>query len=102
VEPGAGGEELFERVERVDAPLGCGVEVGPDAGEVGESLQGSPGAAGGALLDLHRSYGSFRCVVGVIRPDTSHHDQDPDGKIKPPRRSTNRRQLNSYLAAIPD
>lgn len=63
-------------MERVDAPLGCGVEVGPDGGEVGESLEGSPAAAGGALLDFDRAYGSFRCVIGEWDGQVSGEPQD--------------------------
>jgi len=47
----------------VDAPFGGGVEVGLHGREVGEAFQGVSGAAGGALLDLDGSDGSFRDVV---------------------------------------
>jgi hypothetical protein len=47
-----------EGVEFVDAPFVGGVEVGRHGGEVGESLQGSPAAAGGALLDFDWSQGA--------------------------------------------
>ncbi len=39
-------EESVEGVVSGDAPAGCCGEVGLDDGEVGESLQGAPGAAG--------------------------------------------------------
>jgi hypothetical protein len=42
---GAGGEELAEGVEFVDAPFGGGGEVGVDEGEVGEAVQGAPASA---------------------------------------------------------
>jgi hypothetical protein len=53
-----------EGVEFVDAPLGGGVQVGLHDREVDQSLQGAPGAAGGALLDLDGPDGSFGFVVG--------------------------------------
>ena len=56
----------MEGVEFVDAPLGGGVQVGLHDGEVDESLQGAPGAAGGALLDFDGPDGPFGFVVVVI------------------------------------
>ena len=53
-EPGAAVEEPGECVEGVDAPFGGSGQVGLDDGEVGESLQGAPAAAGGPHLDLDR------------------------------------------------
>jgi hypothetical protein len=55
---------LAECVEFVDAPLGGGVEVGVHEGEVNESLQGAPAAAGGALLHLD---GSDRALGAIAR-----------------------------------
>ena len=49
-EPRAGGEELFQCVEFVLAPLAHGGQVGLDDSEVDQSLEGAPAAAGGALL----------------------------------------------------
>ena len=51
-EPGAGGEELGEGVECVDAPFVGGGQVGADDGEVGQAGDGAPGPAGGPLLNL--------------------------------------------------
>ena len=65
-QPGAGGEQLLEGVEFVDAPLGGGVQVGLDDREVDEPLQGAPGAAGGSLLDFDGPDGSFGFVVVLI------------------------------------
>ncbi len=62
-QPGSGGEQLVEGVEFVEAQLGDGVQVGLDDGEVDESLQGAPGASGGALLDFDGPDGPFGFVV---------------------------------------
>ena len=51
----------------VQAPLGGGGQVGLRDGEVGQSLQGAPGTAGGALLDFDGSDVSF-CLVVVLIP----------------------------------
>ena len=42
----------MEDVEFVESLFGGGVQVGLNGGEVGEALQGVPGAAGGAVLDF--------------------------------------------------
>jgi hypothetical protein len=49
-EPRAGGEELLQRVEFVQAPLADSRQVGLDDSEVDQSLEGAPAAAGGPLL----------------------------------------------------
>jgi hypothetical protein len=50
----------------IQAPLGCGGQVGLHDGEVGQSLQGAPATAGGPLLDFDGSDVSFCLVVGVM------------------------------------
>ena len=57
---------MLEGLEFVDAPLGGGVEVGVHEREVGESLEGAPATAGGALLYLDWSDCSFRTIVVLI------------------------------------
>lgn len=54
-EPRAGGEEVFQRVEFVLAPLADGRQAGLDNSEVDQSLESAPAATGGALLDLDGS-----------------------------------------------
>jgi hypothetical protein len=66
-QPGAGGEELGERAQSTDAPLGGGGQVGADDGEVGQALEGAPAAAGGALLDLDRAH----VALGLIRGEAT-------------------------------
>ncbi len=45
-------EEAVQGLESGDAPVRGGGQVGLDDGEVGQTREGAPGAAGGALLDL--------------------------------------------------
>ena len=65
-EPRAGGEELFQRVEFVQAPLADGRQVGLDDSEVDQPLEGAPAATGAALLDLDRPLVAFREIVGEV------------------------------------
>ena len=57
-------EELGEGVERVDAPLGGGGQVGLDCREVGEAVERAPAVAGGALLD----FDGADVALGLMRP----------------------------------
>src|ERR1700730_18849650 len=59
-----------EGVECVDAPFAGGGQVRLDDGEVSESLQGAPAAAGGPHLHLDGAYVPFCLIRG-----------DPDGKV---------------------
>lgn len=58
------------------APFGCGVEVGVNDCEVGESLQGSPASAGGSLLDLDATDGSLGFIVGEGHRQVGGKPQD--------------------------
>ena len=80
--PGVAFEQVAEGVEFGDAPFGGGGQVGLDDGEVGEPLQGAPGAAGAALLDFDGPDGPLRFVVGEdveVRAGGEAEDQILEG-----------------------
>jgi hypothetical protein len=55
-------EQVTEGVELADAPFRGGGQVGLDECKLGESGEGSPGAAGAALLDFDRP----DCPLGFV------------------------------------
>src|SRR5215468_10829572 len=77
-EPGSGGEQLGECVEGVDAVFGGGGEVGPDDGEVGEALEGAPGAATCALFDFD---GADLALRGIVREGDGQVGEEPQDHV---------------------
>lgn len=63
-------------MEFIDAPFGGGVVVGVHEGEVDESLEGAPVAAGGALLHLDRSDGALGAIVRKRYVEIDREAQD--------------------------
>jgi len=59
-------------------PFGGGGEVGVDGGEVGEALEGAPGAAAGALLDFDGADVAFGLVV---RPGDGQVGDEPEDHV---------------------